>query len=485
MKNALNTRKVVNEHKNQNLKLFQRTFGNESSTDCSRNKKDRKNSTHEEVQNVLIKDFVDPQSPQENLTQHDLASIDSFTKFELPNEEISNEELANSEELENEDSQFIQAECEILHVDDCMEGVIEIDGDSESEAKKLAEHLENVLFQRNVTDHDIENCVYCKKEVQEPEITQEEIIDENSCTCASGLNVENFKFQPDVVHFYTGLESFEKFMFVCETLGPAVDKLTYIYGKPPEHITPINRFFLTLIRLREHKTYFELSILFKTTIKQIDNIFVTWTRFMKLEWSEIDQWNDTELVKFYAPSDFKKKFPRVRVIVDGTEIKCDKPTEPTAQKATFSTYKNTNTVKVMIFSNPGGLNTALSDAYGGSASDRQVIERSQHILERLDPGDSVMADKGFDIEDILAGYGVSLNIPTFFKKCNQITPSILKKDRVISSKRVHIERVIGLGKTYKILRGPFNATETIIADDIIFCCFMLCNFRKPIIDKYA
>jgi hypothetical protein len=33
------------------------------------------------------------------------------------------------------------------------------------------------------------------------------------------------------------------------------------------------------------------------------------------------------------------------------------------------------------------------------------------------------------------------------------------RNRKVCSKRVHIERIIGLGKTYKILTNPFNSTE--------------------------
>lgn len=96
-----------------------------------------------------------------------------------------------------------------------------------------------------------------------------------------------------------------------------------------------------------------------------------------------------------------------------------------------------------------------------------------------------MADIGFDVQDILAAYGVHRNIPAFFEGRNQITPLTLKQDGKIASKRVHIERIIGLGKTYKIFRGPLDGKETILADDIIFVCYMLCNFRKPIVHEYA
>ena len=68
-------------------------------------------------------------------------------------------------------------------------------------------------------------------------------------------------------------------------------------------------------------------------------------------------------------------------------------------------------------------------------------------------------DKGFNIQDLLAPYDVKLSIPTFLKKRNQFKPSSRLSDKKIASKRVHIERLIGLAKTYKILTHPLTPLE--------------------------
>ena len=148
-------------------------------------------------------------------------------------------------------------------------------------------------------------------------------------------------------------------------------------------------------------------------------------------------------------------------------------------------YKNRNTLKTIVGITPGGLVCHVSDAYGGSASDRILVQRS-NLLQKCDPKDSVMADKGFNIQDMAAPYDVKVNIPTFIKKMNQLPPeSKLKEDRRISSKRTHVERVIGLGKTYRMLVEPLNDVETILGSQIVFACFMLCNFRPCIVPKSA
>jgi len=82
----------------------------------------------------------------------------------------------------------------------------------------------------------------------------------------------------------------------------------------------------------------------------------------------------------------------------------------------YIAYKNRNTAKVLIGVTPGGQVSYISDAYGGSTSYKQIVERSRPSLKRdCDAGDSIMADKGFDVQDIFAPYDVTVNIPTFFK----------------------------------------------------------------------
>ena len=144
---------------------------------------------------------------------------------------------------------------------------------------------------------------------------------------------------------------------------------------------------------------------------------------------------------------------------------------------------NKNTIKVLAGVTPGGLCSYISPAYGGSTSDRQIVERT--LPSMCDPGDSVMSDKGFDVQDILAPYDITVNIPTFFSKRNRLNNKTVLHDRKIASKRVHVERFIGLAKIYTILSSPLNTSETILSSDIIFVCFMLCNFLSGIVNKDA
>ena len=59
------------------------------------------------------------------------------------------------------------------------------------------------------------------------------------------------------------------------------------------------------------------------------------------------------------------------------------------------------------------------------------------------------------------------------------------QDRKIASKRVHVERVIGLAKGFRILNNPLNNTESQLADQIITVVFTLCNFKSAIVSTDA
>lgn len=297
------------------------------------------------------------------------------------------------------------------------------------------------------------------------------------------ISARHFQFDDPGMHYYTGLHSFKYFEFLLHALGPAAYHLKYFHGVVPS-LSVEDQLFCTLMKLRQHKPNFEMSRMFGVQEATITNIFVTWINFMALELGDIDWWPSSELVRFNSPRDFKLKYPSTRLIVDGTECPVQKPKEPLAQQATFSSYKNRNTLKVLVGASPGGLVSYVSPAYCGSTSDRQICERS-NLVTMCEPGDSIMADKGFNVQDLFEARRVTINIPTFFSKKNRLSGNTVMNDRKIASKRVHIERIIGLAKTFKILCQPLNNTESALASEVIGVCFLLCNFRPNIIPKYA
>ena len=180
------------------------------------------------------------------------------------------------------------------------------------------------------------------------------------------------------------------------------------------------------------------------------------------------------------PREFKELYPNTRIIIDATEIFIQRPSDPSSQQIIFSTYKNHNTAKALIGITPSGAVSFISSLYEGSISDRNIFIESA-ILEKLETGDFVMADKGFNVADLLDIRGMKLNIPPR-KNGDQFTESELLATRRIASLRIHIERAIGRVKHFQILNLiPNNLAG--LCSEIFYVCTFLTTFQPPLLKE--
>lgn len=99
----------------------------------------------------------------------------------------------------------------------------------------------------------------------------------------------------------------------------------------------------------------------------------------------------------------------------------------------------------------------VSYLYPGCISDKELTKQSG-ILELLEKGDSVMADRGFDIKEYLDLLGVELNMPPFMKKNKQLDESELVKTRWIATLRIHVERAMEQLKNFHIFDRPLTSS---------------------------
>ena len=84
--------------------------------------------------------------------------------------------------------------------------------------------------------------------------------------------------------------------------------------------------------------------------------------------------------------------------------------------------------------------TFVSDLLGGRFTDKKITKKSG-IYEFIEAGDNVMADRGFDIHDILLE-GVGLKIPPYEGEKKQLTALEVEKAISIASVHIHVEREI-------------------------------------------
>lgn len=153
---------------------------------------------------------------------------------------------------------------------------------------------------------------------------------------------------------------------------------------------------------------------------------------------------------------------------------------------------------MFIACTPLGAISFLSLAWGGRASDIQIVKESGFINPNLHlPGDQILADRGFTLQDDFATVcSAELVLPSFTKGKNQLPPGDVETSRDKSNIRIHVERVIGLLKnrftilqgqlpihTIKSLKEEASNAEVASIDKIITVCAALCNLGGSIVAK--
>lgn len=294
--------------------------------------------------------------------------------------------------------------------------------------------------------------------------------------------------------FYTGLPTWSAFLFLCTFLMDKAQNLKAWKGekytteatgskpgpRPWRNLSVENMLFAVLVRLRLGLLGTDVAARFRMAESTYSRLFSTWILFLAKELPLLFPWPSRERINFFMPACFKRKFPTTRVIIDCFEIQMERPTSLLNKSKTFSNYKSRNTIKFLVGISPSGLVTFLSDAWGGRVSDKAITEQSG-LLDLLEKGDSVMADKGFDIEDILAPIGVKLNIPPKLGKNDQLTAAEVEVTRRIAEVRIHVERAIGRARDYHMLNNVFPVSMCGLATQIVHVAFFLTNFDEPLV----
>lgn len=189
------------------------------------------------------------------------------------------------------------------------------------------------------------------------------------------------------------------------------------------------------------------------------------------------------------PKKFKEEHPNNLIIIDCTELKIQCPSSLVLQSQSYSNYKSTNTLKSLVGVDPKGGFMFVSQLYTGSISDKQIVTRSGFLellsskkeVSEVEDGDSIMADKGFDIEEDLRKIGLQLNSPPFLKEKPQFNENEVIRTQTIAKHRIHVERAIGKVRNFLIFntRIPISSLGTI--NQLWTVCCLLSNFMNPVL----
>ncbi|XP_020917026.1 uncharacterized protein LOC110254386 [Exaiptasia diaphana] len=245
-------------------------------------------------------------------------------------------------------------------------------------------------------------------------------------------------------------------------------------------LKPIEEVFLVLCRLRRGFCERHLGHLYGISQSTVSRTLTAWFNYMYLKFSKICIWPSREKVDETMPECFREKYPTTRVIIDCTEIRWQMPSSLLLNSELFSSYKNHVTLKGLVGISPSGAMTFISQMYPGNISDKEIVSRSGLLDLEFEDNDTIMADKGFTIDDILP-LGVNTNIPPFLGDSSQMSGDDVVKTQQIASLRIHIERAINKIKNFHVWDSVVPLSLFGVVNQMWTVCAFLCNMQDPII----
>ncbi|XP_077551073.1 uncharacterized protein LOC144164418 [Haemaphysalis longicornis] len=255
------------------------------------------------------------------------------------------------------------------------------------------------------------------------------------------FGIEKFKQSNDDIQFYTGLPDYETFEELLEFLDP---------GDNGEDM------------IRHHNT--------STTENE------------ELQLGEVTLWLSRSAIDEAMPRACVEKYASTRVLLDATEIRCEVQSSFVAQSGLYSHYKSTHTFKGLVGVALHRYVTFVSELFTGCTSDRECVMRSGFLERELEEGDSIMADKGFRIDDLLEDIGVKLNIPPFLRR-EQFTAEETQETQDIAAIRIHVERRIQRIKCNHIFDLPVPMSLATLANQMWVIRATLSNWQSRIMQE--
>ena len=317
--------------------------------------------------------------------------------------------------------------------------------------------------------------------------TECQLLREENCRLkvSSGgwLNEESLKDDNIKVKFYTGLPSFNLLMTVFSYIS------AHVINGPRSSLTKFQQFLMVLVKLRLNLATQDMAYRFGVHQSSVSRNIRKWIDVMYIRLKPLIKWPEREELLKTMPMDFKKNFKKCVIIIDCFEVFCERPTALMARAQTWSNYKQHNTVKFLIGIAPQGVVSFISKGWGGRVSDVHLTQNCG-LLQNLLPGDLVLADRGFTVQESVGMYCAEVKIPPFTRGKKQLSKFEIDTSRQLSHVRIHVERVIGvIRQKYTILQSrlPINMImcaeeeDISIIDKVITVCCALCNCCESVV----
>lgn len=303
------------------------------------------------------------------------------------------------------------------------------------------------------------------------------------------IDVDFFKDNDKKTRFYTGLTTWSLLKNFYELVKD------YMPNHFNSKLSQFQIVVMTLMKLRLNFTFTDLGYRFQVDRKTISNNFqrCTYILFKLFHGSKVIRWPEKGQIILNTPSYFRSVFKeQIVIIIDCFEIVIERAGNLRAKAQSYSQYKHRTTIKYLIGITTTGVIIFISDAFGGRASDKFITLKSA-LLDFLQEGDIVLADKGFLIDSEVEARGAFLKTPSFVRNGDQLHPTEVEESRYKSSIRIHVERVIGtLRQKFNICSdlAPMSAIskqndlfDNDFYDIIVFLCCSLINICPSVVSN--
>lgn len=244
-------------------------------------------------------------------------------------------------------------------------------------------------------------------------------------------------------------------------------------------------FFLALLKMRHALKDELLALMFGLSSKsQVSAIFTTWVPHLARELERLLTWPSAAEVRENLPESFKTHdtYKKCRIILDCWEAQVEKPSSFSVNSMLYSNYKSRTTYKVLAGCTPDGFISFISSAYCGSISDPAIV-RISGVLDKLEPGDGIMADKGFILTAAdLQPRGLHLTLPPFKDGDKPMEKSEVVATKQIANRRIVVENAIGRMRHYDIINSvlTISSAQSKYVSDIVKVIAVLSNLQNAL-----
>lgn len=206
------------------------------------------------------------------------------------------------------------------------------------------------------------------------------------------VTIESFT-DDDRVRYYTGSLSSKVLLAVFQHVE------LYISLTARSRLCKFRKLILVLMKLRLGTPIQDLAFRFDISYSVASKTFKSILHVLYVRLKPLIYWPERKELQQSMPLSFRQHFGlKIAVVIDCFEIFIERPSNLMARAQTWSNYKSHYTVKYLIAIVPLGVISFISQGWGGRTSDKLITEQCV-LLEKLNPGDVVLADRGFNIAD--------------------------------------------------------------------------------------